>query len=181
MRRWGRMAAALLMGALVSIVLTGCIGPLATQDVVVAPPAVDPSCLVGTWTQTEGWQRLSFDDKSHSDLLLIAGGATLIISKDGSGKLTYPSTNSWHTKDTVTFQDVTVTFSGTATLTYSAVGGDWRQVSDFTKRTQSIVVGTQSQVSPGTANAIFEAKYLCSGNDLVISDQKTRYVYTRAG
>jgi hypothetical protein len=180
MRRWGRTAAALVVSAAFSTTLTGCIGPLATQGVQVAAPAVDPECLVGNWKQTEGWNRLRFDDSAPTVLRMISGGATFAVDAGGTGKISYAADTVWQGRDGATQQDVKVAYAGTGTVTFSAVNGDFRQVSDFTKRTQTITVGTASQTTSGTAGVIFEGAYRCDRSELVVSNKDTRAVYTRA-
>jgi hypothetical protein len=180
MRRWGRAVAALVVSAVVSTTLAGCIGPLATQDVEVAAPAVDPGCLVGSWKQTEGWNRLRFDDGTQTVLRMISGGATFSVDASGTAKISYAADTVWQGEDGSTRQTVKVAYSGTGTVTFSAVNGDFRQVSDFTRRTQTVTVGTASQTTPGTAGVIFEGTYRCDRTDLVISNKDTRAVYTRA-
>ena len=144
MRRLRRTVAALVVSAALSASLAGCVGPLATQDVQVAAPAVDPECLVGSWKQTEGWNRLRFDDGTQTVLLMISGGATFTVDEDGTGKISYAADTMWHGEDGVTRQQMTVAYGGTGTVTFSAVNGDYRQVSDFTKRTQTVTVGNES-------------------------------------
>jgi hypothetical protein len=177
MRRWGRTFGMLVTAALVSTTLAACVGPFATQDVQVAPPATDPACLVGTWKQSEGWQRLLFDDGSSTDLRLVKGGGTLNVDAAGTGKVTYATDTSWTGKDQSTI--VEVDYAGTVTLTYSATKGDYREVSDSTKRTQTIKIGAKSQSSQGKAGTAFEGTFVCSGTDLVISNENYRTVYTR--
>ena len=180
MRRWGRTVVALVVSVGLSTSLAGCVGPLATQDVQVAAPAVDPECLVGNWKQTEGWNRLRFEDGTQTVLLMISGGATFTVDPEGTGKISYAAETVWHGEDGATGQEIKVAYVGTGTVTFSAVDGDYRQVSDFTKRTQTITIGTTSQTTPGTAGVIFEGTYRCDRTDLVISNEDTRAVYTRA-
>jgi hypothetical protein len=179
MRRWGRTVAALVVSVGMGATLVGCVGPLATQDVQVAAPAIDPACLVGTWKQTEGWNRLRFEDGSQTVLLMISGGTTFDVDEAGTGKISYGNTE-WQGEDGATGQQITVAYSGTGTVTFSAVNGDYRQVSDFTKRTHTITVGSTSQTNPGTAGVIFEGTYRCDDTDLIISNKDTRAVYTRS-
>jgi hypothetical protein len=179
MRRWGRTVAALLVtGA--SMTLAGCVGPFATQDVSVAAPAFDPDCLVGRLTQTEGFNRLRFDDGSYSVLLMISGGATYVVAEDGTAEITYAADTLWQGEDPETQQPVTVSYGGTGTVTFSAVNGDYRQVGDFTKRTQTVTAGGSSQTTSGTDGVIFEGTYRCDQTDLVISNEDLRAVYVRA-
>ena len=180
MRRLGRTVAALVVSAAVSASLGGCVGPLATQEVQVAAPGLDPECLVGTWKQTEGWNRLRFDDGTQTVLLMISGGVAFTVDEDGTGKISYAADTVWQGEDSASRQDVKVAYGGTGTVTFSAVNGDYRQVSDFTKRTQTVTVGTESQTTPGTAGVIFEGTYRCDQTDLVISNKDTRAVYTRS-
>jgi hypothetical protein len=177
MRRWGRTFGAFATAALMTTTLAACVGPFATRDVTVAAPAIDPGCLVGTWKQSEGWQRLRFDDGTSMDMRLVKGGGTLTIDTAGTGKVSYAADTSWTGKDQST--DVEVDYAGTVTLTYSAAKGDYREVSDSTKRTQTIKTGGKSQSSQGKTGTVFEGKYLCGSTDLVISNENYRSVYTR--
>jgi len=180
MRRWSRTGAALVVSAAVSASLAGCVGPLATQDVQVAAPAVDPACLVGNWKQTEGWNRLRFEDGTQTTLLMISGGATCAVDEGGTGKISYAANTVWQGQDGASRQQIKVAYGGTGTVTFSAVNGDYRQVSDFTKRTQTVTVGTSSQTTAGNSGVIFEGTYRCDGTDLIISNKDTRAVYTRS-
>ncbi len=180
MRRLGRAVAALVVSAAVSTSLAGCVGPLATQDVQVAAPAVEPNCLVGNWMQTEGWNRLRFDDGTQTVLLMISGGATFAVEPVGTGRISYAADTIWQGEDGASEQQIQVAYGGTGTVTFSAVNGDYRQVSDFTKRTQTITIGTRSETTSGTSGVIFEGTYRCDGTDLIISNEDTRAVYNRA-
>ena len=180
MRRWGRTVAALVVSVGLSTSLAGCVGPLATQDVQVAAPLVDPECLVGNWKQTEGWNRLRLEDGGEVTLLMISGGATFTIDPAGTGKISYAADTVWLGEDGENQQEIKVAYGGTGTVTFSAVDGDYRQVSDFTKRTQTVTVGTTSQTTSGTSGVIFEGTYRCDGSDLIISSTDTRGVYARS-
>lgn len=179
MPRWGRTATALGAAILVGTMVTGCVGPFKTQDVVVAPPGVAADCVVGAWKQTEGWQRLRFDNGDFTELRLTTGGISLAIGADGSMKSTIAADTTWHGTDRATNAEITVTYSGTATATYSAVNGDWRQVSDLTKRVTTIRSGNATRTVPGGTGVIFEGTFLCGEDDLVLASEDTRGVYTR--
>jgi hypothetical protein len=177
MRRWGRTLGVLVSGALIGTTLGACIGPFATSDVKVAPPGIDPVCVVGSWKQTEGWQRIVLDDDSTTEVRLRSGAAELTIDAAGTAKVSYAADTTWQGKNGL--DDIAVTYTGTGTLTYSAVNGEWRQVSDLTKRTATITVGTNTSTGPGSSGGIFEGTYRCDESALIISNKDTRNVYAR--
>jgi hypothetical protein len=178
MRRWGRTLGVLVSGAVVATTLAGCIGPFATSDVKVAPPGIDPACVAGSWKQTEGWQRVVLDDGSTTEVRLRSGGAELTIDAAGTGTVNYAANTSWQGRNGL--DDIAVTYTGTTTLTYSAVNGDWRQVSDLTKRNATISIGTNTTTGPGSTGSMFEGTYRCDQSALIISNKDIRNVYARS-
>jgi hypothetical protein len=176
-----RFGVLLMTATTVAIGLTGCSfleakpvpTPASTAE------AVSAECLVGTWHQSEGWQRLNIDTDTPMEIRLISGGRDLTIAANGTATMVYTTPAVWHGDNGP--DELSATFSGSSTLTYTAKDGAWSEVADNTKVVTVITLnGTKDTPRNGSAGRTFEAKYRCSDTDLVIAADDYRQVFKRA-
>jgi hypothetical protein len=170
----------LAVGAVLVIGLAGCSRLPFRGGPEVAPTeeALSAECLVGSWHQTEGWQRLDTDD-GPMQIRLMSGGRDLTITAKGTATLTYTKPAVW--KGSVGSLDLEATYTGGATLTYTASNGAWKEVADNTKVMTTIKVNTEVDgPRAGGAGRTLESTYRCLGSDLVLAGKDHRQVFHRA-
>lgn len=181
MSRLGRFGMALATTTTVAIGLTGCSflqakpvpTPSSTADAIAA------ECLVGKWQQTEGWQRIEINKDTPMELRLISGGRDITIAANGTATSVYTTPALWQGKNSP--DEVTVTVTGSSTLTYTAKDGAWSEVADTSKVVTTITLnGTKGTPRNGSAGRTLEAKYRCSSTDLVLAADDYRQVFKRA-
>jgi len=177
MRRWRRTWGVLSAAVVTGLVLSGCAGPLRTVPAEIAEPGIDPDCLIGTWRQVEGWQRLTIDDGVF-DIYFVENEVELTIADDGTATMSFDDAR-WIGTHPSLYSDVQVVYAGTGTLTYEATDGHFSQVSDFTGRIATVTVGDSEDVGPGSAGAEVDFTFRCSDTDLVMAVEGARVVYSR--
>ena len=167
------VALALVMG------LAGCSRLPFRGEPQVAPPdeALSAACLVGNWHQTEGWQRLDTDD-GPMQIRLVSGGRDFTVTANGTATVTYTKPALW--QGSLGSLNLAATYTGSATLTYTASNGTWKEVADNTKVFTDIDVNGTKDKRAGSAGRTLESTYRCLGSDLVLSGPNYRQVFTRA-
>jgi hypothetical protein len=176
-----RFGVMLMTATIVAIGLTGCsllqAKPVPTP--VSTAEAISAECLVGNWHQTEGWQRLNIDDDTQIEIRLISGGRDFTIAANGTASMAYTTPAVWQGDNGR--DELSATFSGSSTLTYTAKDGVWSEVADNTKVVTVLTLnGTKDTPRNGSAGRTFEAKYLCGSTDLVLAGDEYRQVFKRA-
>ena len=176
MARGGRLLA---IGTVALLGLAGCSHLPFGHEPEVAPTdqALSASCLVGSWHQTEGWQRIDTDD-GPMQVRLMSGGRDMTVTANGTATVTYTKPAVW--KGKVGLLELEATYTGTATLTYTAADGTWKEVSDSTKVTTDIRVNDETDKRTGQAGRTLDATYRCLGSDLVLAAKDYRLVFRRA-
>ena len=173
MSRVGRGLAAAVVA--ISLGAAGGCARFDEKPVEVAPPSVDADCVVGTWHQREGWQRLVTDDLV-TEIRLISGGRTFVANADGTGTVEYTTPAFW--KNTGGLE---VTYSGRSTLTFTASDGEWSEVADATGVTTQLTLnGRKDQPRAGVAGRTLTGTYRCGETDLIISGEGFRQAFVRA-
>jgi hypothetical protein len=146
-------------------------GPVAPADEQLA------ACLVGSWHQTDGRQRLDVRAEPL-EIRLVSGGADRTLAADGTGTVAYPTPAVWSGSNAVHRLDATI--SGTGTLTYTVSAGGWTEVADHTRIVTSLTLdGTADPPRPGAACRATAGTYRCGPTDLVIETGATTDTYTR--
>ena len=169
----------LAVAGLLVIGLAGCSRLPLRADPVVAPTdeALSAACLVGSWHQTEGWQRLDTDD-GPMQIRLVSGGRDFTVTANGTATVTYTQPAVW--KGSLGSLKLEATYTGTATLTYTAANGSWKEVADNTKVLTDIRVNDSTDKRTGSAGRTLDGTYRCLGSDLVLTGTDYRQVFHRA-
>jgi hypothetical protein len=167
------------VGLVLVVGLAGCSRLPFRGEPQVAPPdeALSAACLVGSWRQTEGWQRLDTDD-GPMQIRLVSGGRDFMVAANGTATVTYTKPAVW--QGSLGLLNLKATYTGTATLTYTAANGTWKEVADNTKVVTDIKVNDATDSRPGSAGRTLESTYRCLGSDLVLSGKDYRQVFRRA-
>jgi len=174
------MARGGLVVALVLVMgLAGCSRLPFRGEPQVAPPdeALSAACLVGNWHQTEGWQRLDTDD-GPMQIRLVSGGRDFTVTANGTATVAYTQPAVW--KGSLGSLKLEATYTGTATLTYTAANGSWKEVADNTKVLTDIRVNDSTDKRTGSAGRTLDGTYRCLGSDLVLAGTDYRQVFRRA-
>ena len=137
MRRW-RGAPVLALTAVTAVAaLAGCMGPLRTVPAQIAEPGIDPACLIGTWKQIEGWQRLTVDEDIF-DIYFVENTVEFTLADDGTGTLSYDDAT-WVGTHPSLYADVEIVYTGAASLTYETTeDGHYQQVADVSARISTV-------------------------------------------
>ena len=171
------MRVAIILGIAVILGLAGCEGFRPAPPPPESGPSTDP-CPTGQWHQTEGRQRLDVSGQPL-ELHLVSGGAELTLAADGTGTLAYATPAAWTGENAA--HELAATFTGTATLTYTATGGTWTQVSDQSGIVTTLTMdGTADQPRPGTSGRGRTGTYRCTDRELSIATDTTSETYTRS-
>jgi hypothetical protein len=176
MSRGGRLVIAVLAAALVASGVAGC-GRFDAKPVQVAPVSNAGDCVVGSWKQTEGWQRITTDDKVY-EVRLIDGGRLFDVKADGTGTVRYLDPTSWKTAGSG--DDLEVIYAGSLTLTYTASGGKWSQNADTTKATTQLTLNDyKDPPAAGGVNRASTSTYVCDDTNLIMTSDDFRQAFTR--
>jgi hypothetical protein len=169
------------VGVTVAVVVAGCsLQKPADGPVFASAPAdgvLAGGCLVGSWHQTGGTQRLDVLE-SPLEIRLVSGGGDLTLAADGTGTLAHPGAAVWTGSNGA--HKVEVAFIGTATLSYTAVAGGWTQIADNTKIVTNLTLdGTQDAPHAGSAGRTASGTYRCGPVELIITTDGTQDAYVR--
>lgn len=177
MSRGGRLVIAAVAAALVATGAAGC-GRFDAKPVQVAPVSNAADCVVGSWKQTEGWQRIT-TEKMVTEVRLITGGRLFDVKADGTASLRYTDPTKW--KSAGFGDDLEVIYAGSSTLTYTASDGKWTQTADATKTTTQLTLnGRQDAPVVGAANRASTATYVCDEANLIMTSDDFRQAFKRA-
>jgi hypothetical protein len=148
------------------------------RPVDVAASTHDGGCVVGTWKQTEGWQRL-VTDTLVTDLMLIDGGRQFEVKADGSASFSYTDPTKWESPGYSS--KLEVVYAGTVTLTYKVEDGNWTETANASKATTQITLnGETDPPVPGAASRVTKATFVCGESDLILTGDGFRQAFKRA-
>jgi hypothetical protein len=177
MVRGGRLVG-VIAGVVVVLVGPGGCGRFDDRPVDVAPPATAGDCVVGSWKQTEGWQRIATDDLV-TDLRLITGGRTFQVRPDGTASFEYLNPTRW--QNTGVGDDLEVVYAGTVTMTYTAKDGAWTETADATGATTTLTLNKKADTPrAGATGRVTKATYVCDEGNLILTGDAFRQAFTRA-
>jgi hypothetical protein len=194
-----------VMTVLVVTVLAGCSVLARSQAGPVRDPADDPAavaCVVGRWSQVEGWQRLTVAD-APLELTLVTGGAGLTLAADGSATIDYGAGGRgggaesqggaggqaggdggrvsgptvWRGANSDARLEVA--YRGVGSLTYTARGGAWSQVADLSGVVGTVTLDGARDERAGAVDEVTTGTFSCTDARLVIRTPGTRYAYQR--
>lgn len=181
LRKTGR--AAPIVAATV-LTLTGCSwlpddpGPPVIENAPLPPSAEwHDTCIVGTWRLVSG--RNNVDLGTSQIELTTTGNRVFTATADGKLTVEFPGDGlRWHGSNESMTVEGTVT--GTAAGTYEAMLGSFTTEVDNTGTVTTVVInGEPNPPSSGGPADRNTQRFHCSDDELILSDDTTRFVYMR--
>jgi hypothetical protein len=136
------------------------------------------TCVVGTWRLVRGTTSLDLGDGTID--LTTTGDRVFTASADGRLEITFPG-QGLHWNGTNGTDTVEGFVTGAASGTYTAEMGEWSTVVDNSATLTKVSLnGVAEPPEAGGRDDTGTSAYFCSEDELVITSEAARMVYTRA-